>query len=183
MPIVSRPLTLDEYLALPDDGNRYEVVDGQPVVMDAPVNPHQRACLRLGALLDGACPPGYEALVSPVDWVLWEVPTLHVRQPDVVVVSSAQADSARITDPPLLVVEILSPASFERDVIAKRRAYARAGARHYWIVDLTIPEVVVYGLTAGELLPTARVRGSERLDLAEPFGVSLRPADLVGPRR
>ena len=180
--VVSAPLTLEQYLAMPDEGNRYEVVDGQPVMVPAPINPHQRAITRLLTRFDAVCPPGYEPLASPIDWVLWEVPTLHVRQPDVVVLSSDQASTARITEPPLLVVEVLSPESVERDVVAKRTAYAQAGAQHYWIVDLSVPEVVMYTAEAGRLVETRRARGDDRVQVTEPFPVSIRAADLVGPR-
>lgn len=56
--------------------------------------------------------------------VLWRVPELLVRQPDLVVITHEQADWPRLESPPLLAVEVLSPASVERDVVTRRAEYA-----------------------------------------------------------
>ena len=85
MLVVAAPFTLEDYLTMPDDGRRYEIVDGQPIAMPAPTSPHQRAISRLLSRLAAACPPGYEVLPSPVDWVLWQAPRLQIRQPDLVI--------------------------------------------------------------------------------------------------
>ncbi len=130
--VVDTPFTLADYLAMDDDGVRYEVVEGQPVMVPALAGPHQLAVGRLLRLLDDSCPAGYVAVPSPIDWVLWEMPRLQTRQPDVVVVSDEQAAGPRLTVPPLLVVEILSPDSFERDVIVKRRGAASPPRTTSW---------------------------------------------------
>ena len=81
---------------------------------------------------------------APWDWVLWELPTLSVREPDLLVVTHEQAMDDRLLVPPLLAVEDLSPTSFERDAVTKRRDYARAGLEHYWVLDPDTPAVVAY---------------------------------------
>lgn len=179
MRIVSGPVTWQQFLDLPDAGVRWEVVDGQPVVNPSPGGPHQRAVSRLTRLLGDACPADHEVLPAPFDWVLWRAPQLQVRQPDLVVVTHAQADSPRLTEAPLLLVEILSPDSFERDVVVKRAEYAAAGARHYWVVDLGVPEVVVYGREGDRLVQRHRAQGDEALELDEPFPVRIRARSLV----
>ena len=66
-------------------------------------------------------------LPAPMDWVLREIPRATVRQPDLLVVPADTVNDKRITAPPRLVVEIISPDSQERDLVAKRRDYSRAG--------------------------------------------------------
>ena len=140
-PLIPRhPLSLDEFFSL--DVVLAELVDGQPVFMSSPGVLHQRVSHRLSRILETACPPGYEVLPAPMDWVLWEVPQATVRQPDLAVVRYEPGDRPRLVEPPLLVVEIVSPTSQERDLVAKRRDYARAGAEHYWLVDPQTPLVV-----------------------------------------
>jgi Uma2 family endonuclease len=175
-------LSLDEFLTwvetTPDDV-RYEVVEGRPVVVPSATGPHQTVIARLTVLLDRAGPPGWQVLPAPFDWVLWQVPSLTLRQPDLVVVTLEQARGARLTEAPLLAVEVVSPSSVERDTVTKRREYPRAGVRHYWLVDPTAPEVQVLGLTGdGDYAMLARATGTEPLRVVLPFPITLRPADL-----
>ena len=175
--IVREPMSLDEFFAL--DVELIELVDGQPVRMSAATGPHQIAAFRLARLLDDACRPGVVVLPSPIDWVLWELPRATVRQPDVAVVTVEQGRAARLTEPPVLVVEVLSPSSVERDLVAKRRDYAKAGCEHYWIVNLAVPEIVVLTRRDGEFIETARAVGDATVELSMPFPLRLRAADLV----
>lgn len=183
--IPTRPVTLDDYLALPEQDAPTEVVEGVIVVTPMPIGPHQRVVSRTDRLLNDACPPGLESLPG-ADWVLWEVPHLKVRQPDVLVLPSALAVTLPLQVPPLLAVEVVSADSFERDVVTKRAEYARAGLRHYWVIDPRAQdpadcEIVAYASTAEgeELIEVGRARGLEPLVLTEPFPVTVRPAHLV----
>lgn len=103
-----RVWTRAERDALPDDGHRYELVDGALVVTPSPKLPHQRAVLRLGAALLAACPSSCEVFVAPVDVTL--APDTVV-QPDVLVVRREQALGTVLDGAPLLAVEILSPST------------------------------------------------------------------------
>lgn len=133
-------------------------------------------------MLEPHLPPGYELFASSWDWVLWRVPELLVRQPDLVVITHEQADGARLESPPLLAVEVLSPQSVERDVVTKRAECARAGLRDYWIVDLEVPETVVHRAVDGELIEVARATGDDTLEVTHPFPVAITPGRLVGRR-
>jgi Uma2 family endonuclease len=128
--------TADMVRALPDDGQRYEVVHGELLVTPAPrtwhqeivgrVYEHLRAYLRLQ-------PVGH-ALLSPAD-ISWTDDTLV--QPDVFVVPASEArtlDWAQIKTL-LLAAEVLSPSTARADRFAKRRLYQEAGIPTYWIVD------------------------------------------------
>ena len=77
-----RPLTRADVRELPDDGHRYELLDGMLLVSPSPTHRHQRAVTRLGLLLGNACPSDQELLVAPFDVVLADDTVL---QPDLLV--------------------------------------------------------------------------------------------------
>jgi Uma2 family endonuclease len=123
-------------LALPDDGNRYELFDGELLVTPAPALRHQ---LAVTVLYDHVAPyvtaHGLgRTLTSPAD--------LHLggeqsSQPDLFVLPRIPDDRARESAPnPVLIVEVLSPSTAQRDRFMKRRTFQRAGIPEYWIVDL-----------------------------------------------
>ena len=88
-----RPLTYDEVRQFPDDGYRYELVDGDLLVTPAPNTAHQRAITQLIVLLAAAVPDEMETLVRPVDWYVR--PTTYF-EPDLVVVRrDARSDAQR----------------------------------------------------------------------------------------
>lgn len=128
--------TAEMVRALPDDGNRYEVVHGELLVTPAPRLWHQvlvqRLALALGNYLRDE--PVGQLLAAPAD-ISW-APDILV-QPDVFVVPLAQArtlDWAQLRHL-LLTIEVLSPSTARADRFAKRVAYQEAGFPLYWIVD------------------------------------------------
>ncbi|MPZ60357.1 MAG: hypothetical protein GEU93_03480 [Propionibacteriales bacterium] len=76
----SRPLTRADLDAMPDDGHRYELIDGALIVTPAPAHRHQRGVLELAVLLRAACPAEMEVLIAPFDVALADD---TVMQPDV----------------------------------------------------------------------------------------------------
>lgn len=130
--------TAEMVRALPDDGNRYEVVDGELLVTPAPSKPHQVAVGLLYSLLDQharALGLG-EALVSPADV---ELDPHGMVQPDVFVegfVEGRPTHEWNVGAPLLLAVEVLSPSTARADRTVKRRRFQRATVPEYWIVDL-----------------------------------------------
>ena len=128
--------TADMVRALPDDGNRYEVVHGELLVTPAPRAWHQEITLRIAELVRGYLrqqPIGH-ALFSPAD-ISWTEDTLV--QPDVFVVDLAEARTLdwRRMRHLLLAVEVLSPSSVRADRFTKRRLYQEVGVPVYWLVD------------------------------------------------
>jgi Uma2 family endonuclease len=128
--------TAEMVRALPEDGNRYEVVRGELLVTPAPRAWHQELIRRLTNALSGyldAERVGH-LFVSPAD-ISWGPDTLV--QPDLFVVPPEQArtlDWARMTNL-LLVVEVLSPASRRADRFSKRLEYQRHRVPFYWLID------------------------------------------------
>ena len=138
MPEVARRWTREEVLALPDDGNRYELVDGELLVSPAPRLPHQRAVTALYRRLY----PYVEAqgigeiLLSPADL---DLRSGQLLQPDLFVFRTfpaSRASSWSDVGIPVLVVEVGSPFTARYDRKIKRPTYQRAGVSEYWIVDL-----------------------------------------------
>lgn len=132
---LKQKLDYSDYAAIPDDGCRYEMVDGDLLVTPAPSPLHQRVSKRLQRCLEAYFEGRGlgEVFDAPIDVIL----TPHdVMQPDLVVVVQPHQVSARgIEGAPLLVVEILSPTTRERDRTIKARRYSTLGIVHYWLVD------------------------------------------------
>lgn len=123
---------------LPEDGNRYEVIDGELLVSPSPSGRHQRAVFLLAERLEAFVRPHQLGLVmiSPSDV---EYSPRRRVQPDVYVVplemtGKVARDWERV--PRLLVaVEVLSPSTARYDRITKRRMYLDEGVPQYWVVD------------------------------------------------
>ncbi len=125
--------TYEDYCALPDDGNRYEVINGRLYMSPSPNPYHQRLAGRLFLLLS-ALPEG-EVFTAPVD-VLFPGATPVI--PDLLYLRKDQADLVTrrgIEGVPYLVAEVLSPSTAGYDRTVKLNKYASAGVEHYWIVD------------------------------------------------
>lgn len=137
MPQAARRYTVEEVLAFPNDGNRYELVHGELLVTPAPRSRHQLVAgelyYRLRRYLDEH---GRDVRVvfSPAD-IRW--PDEVLVQPDVFVVPVQElvAEDWSSVRTLLLAVEIVSPSSARYDRIVKRRLYQEHGVSTYWIVD------------------------------------------------
>ena len=129
--------TRDRVWALPEDGRRYELIDGELVVTPAPRGVHQVAVLSLGVRIAVGLPnTGLHVLHSPADISLGEE---EVLQPDLFVYRTANGRHLVSWDDITaleLVIEVSSPSTVRYDRQLKRRRYQRAGVPEYWIVDL-----------------------------------------------
>lgn len=128
--------TREMVLALPDDGNRYELFDGELLVTPAPAAAHQIAVTLLWQALAPFVTTHRLGLVmtSPADLHLGGD---QLSQPDLFVVPHLPIDRKWSEFPnPSLVIEILSASSARHDRIVKRRRFQRTGIPEYWVVDL-----------------------------------------------
>jgi Uma2 family endonuclease len=160
------PFTYDDYRLLPEDGRRYELLDGDLLVSPAPSTRHQTVSRRLLFALMQALETRDLAQIfdAPTDLIL--EPT-SVVQPDLVIVSAARASivTARaIEGIPDVVIEILSPNGSDRDERLKRRLYERHGIPEYWIVDPDLGYVTVWRLESGRYEMRAKLDRSSTLD-------------------
>jgi Uma2 family endonuclease len=130
--------TIQELLALPEDGLRHELLDGVHVVTPAPRLDHQAVLREFLAVLHDALRDrdDLQLLPSPADIRLG--PKTLV-QPDLFVIRQdpeAPVHSWEEVGVPVLAIEFLSPTTAARDRGAKRRIYQQGGVEEYWIVDL-----------------------------------------------
>lgn len=151
-----------EFARLPDDGNRYEIIDGDLCVTPSPQPRHQIIATKLAALLE----PELEAhslgwiMTGSVDVLFGEGDYLA---PDVVFVRQdrqAIITGRGIEGPPDLVVEVLSPSTAFRDRGIKLERYAAFGVPEYWIVDPDRRQVEVYRLAAAPDQPAEIATGT-----------------------
>lgn len=145
-------LTVDDYLQMPEDDLRYELVDGHLELMSpGPSLTHQMICSRLLYLLSNDCGEQYEAVTSPIDVILSRY---EVRQPDLVMIRADRLSSiqsrGRIIAAPDLVVEVLSPSTVKRDKVSKSRAYATFGVPEYWVINPVDGTLEQYVLSEGK---------------------------------
>ena len=176
-PAAGQLFTVDDLDRMPDDGRRYELVDGVLIVSPAPQVPHQLVLAELIVLLHGACPPGLFVLPGP--GVRMSVDTELI--PDLVVIRQDQLSAPRVTRPPLLVVEIQSPSTALFDLNTKKAVYERFSIESYWIVapDVDQPELIAFELRDGRYVQVAHVSGGKPFGAQKPFPVEIIPSRLV----
>jgi Uma2 family endonuclease len=158
----AKPLTYADYLVLPDDGQRCQLLDGELVVTPSPLWTHQRVCgvlyARLLAFVESR---GLGTVfAAPLDVVLDDH---NVVQPDILVLAPGaepRAGEAHVFRAPFVCVEALSPGTERLDRVRKAVLYARHGVAYYWLVDVEARAVEEYelerrayrqcGVTAGD---------------------------------
>ncbi len=153
---------------LPDNGDRYEIIDGELFVTKAPHWGHQQACGRIFAVLDSwsqstgvgrsAIAPG--VIFTDADNVI----------PDVVWASKERLavildEAGHLIAAPELIVEVLSPGvkNEQRDRDLKLRLYSARGVQEYWIVNWRLQQVEVYRREKAALQLFATLFASDEL--------------------
>ena len=176
------PFTVDDLERMPDDGRRYELIDGMLIVSPAPNIPHQRVATVLGILLEAACPDDLVVFGTRVN-VRFSLRS--ALEPDVTVARVADSRGVRLERTPLLVAEVLSPDSVLRDLNLKKAAYERFGIPSYWVVDpdLERPSLRAYELDSGAYAEVAHVTRGEAFRASKPFEVEIVPDRLVAKLR
>ncbi|HSL24170.1 MAG TPA: Uma2 family endonuclease [Vicinamibacterales bacterium] len=129
----------------PEDGRRYEIYDGEVLVVPSPLPLHQVVADNLARVLHAyAEEHGGIAITAPLDIVFSEY---NVLQPDVVFFSAARRHLVKLLEPirerPDLVVEVLSPSTETTDRGRKLQTFARFGVPEYWIIDPTARSIEV----------------------------------------
>lgn len=158
--------TYDDYAVIPDDGTRYEILDGVLYVTPAPNMGHQNAVLWFGMYLKSHIQLAGRGivLIAPFDVDLGAGRT--VVQPDVLVVLEEHRSvltAARAIGAPDLVIEVSSPSTASHDRRRKMDAYAGAGVPEYWIADPNAATVELLRLEHGEYVSAGVFRGGALL--------------------
>ncbi len=159
---------------MPDDGRRFEIIDGELVEMTPSPTPlHQRVIARLYRQLESYFEAGGrgEVFFAPLDVIL----NPHdVFEPDIIVVTDAGQISRRaIEGPPTIVVEVLSPTSVKYDRVRKGNRYAALGLPHYWILDPPARRLECYRLVEGAYVLVAEAAADASLGHADFPGLTI----------
>jgi Uma2 family endonuclease len=180
-PRYGQEFTIEDLDRMPDDGHRYELLDGTLIVSPAPGLPHQRVAAVLIHILEQACPA--ELVVFPN--VNVRLDAASALEPDAVVACPPDISGARLLRAPLLAVEILSPDSALRDLNLKKAAYERFGVPSYWVIDpdLDRPALRAFELGEGAYAEVAHVTGDRVFRAQRPFEVEVVPSRLVAKLR
>lgn len=141
--------TTADLALFPDNGKRYEIIDGELIVTCAPRWSHQQVTGRIFNALDNWCQSGGfgEAAINPGIIFTDEDNVI----PDVVWASTERLnllldDAEHLTGAPELVVEVLSPGekNEQRDKQLKLKLYSQQGVQEYWIVDKNLRQVQIH---------------------------------------
>jgi Uma2 family endonuclease len=176
-----RPFTVEDLEGMPDDGNRYELIDGMLIVTPAPGWHHQEMGFAAAIGLRAACPRDLRVLVAP-----FAVQTAFDSevQPDILVTRFVDLTPKNLPVAPLLVVETLSPSTALHDRNTKKAYYERMGVPSYWLLDPTDPgALTVFELQDGAYVQLAHVVGDAAHTAQRPFAVTVTPARLLDGTR
>jgi Uma2 family endonuclease len=171
-----RPLTIDDLEQMPDDGHRYELLDGTLLVSPAPGWSHQDVVGNVYIVLRQACTSGHRVLLAPFAVTFGTQDT--ELQPDVLVARYGDLTAKNLPAAPVLAVEVRTPSTALVDLNLKKAAYERFGVASYWILDPEHPSLVAYELRRGRYVETARAEGDEPARFDHPFAVTVCPAAL-----
>ena len=170
----------EEFLTLPEDGNRYEILDGDLVVTPPPAIRHQRVLGNLNEYI--------RTYVRTHDLGLVLFAPAAVRlhrktivEPDLFFVANDRAhliSELSIDGPPNLVVEIASPSTAKRDRTVKAHLYAKLGIDHYWIVDAKAGSLEAFERNGEEYRAVAKLSGEATFEPALFPGLRIPLASL-----
>jgi Uma2 family endonuclease len=160
-------MTVADLEAMPDDGNRYELFEGEIIVSRAPGLPHQRVLGNIFAAIKDYLKqnPIGEVLLTP--GVIFD--EFNSAIPDAAFISNqsrrAFGSGDRITGAPELMIEIVSPGheNARRDRVAKRQVYGKYGVKEYWIADPEQLSIEVYRLKKRTLALIATLKSEDEL--------------------
>lgn len=152
--------TYEDYLRLPDDGRRYEVIRGNLYVSASPNYDHQYTVIQLAAQLLGFVQANGLGIVltAPFDVILPEGIATPV-EPDLLFIrkeNQPRRGDANFRGVPDLLIEVLSPSNRHYDRRTKFAAYRDAGVQELWLADPLVRSVVIYGWRDGAFVEVER---------------------------
>jgi Uma2 family endonuclease len=134
---IARKYTYEDWLLFPEDGKRYELIDGELFVTPAPSRKHQAAVLRLSYFLFDFLRRNPLGELYPAPFEV-HFSNLDVVQPDLLFVANerlASLTEKNLEGAPDLAVEVLSKTTRKTDETRKLRLYEKFGVQEYWVVD------------------------------------------------
>lgn len=176
--------TYEDYLDLPDDGRRYEIIDGVLYVTNAPSFAHQFAVAQILAQLHHFVTQRNLGVALPAPFEVHLSEKTRPVQPDVIFIKAEHApsaDSQVFEGVPDLLVEVLSPSSVRTDRHIKFDVYERVGVPEYWIVNPKTRSVEVYTRSGGEYALLGEYTGAEIIESVVLAGIGLTTGTIFAP--
>jgi Uma2 family endonuclease len=178
--------TYDDYVRLPDDGRRYEIIKGVLYVTNAPAYDHQYAVSQIFFALMQFAQARTLGTVLTAPFEIHLPGIARPVLPDIVFIGAARSmreDARFFEGAPDLIVEVLSPSTIRVDQSVKLDAYEQAGVPEYWLADPKTRTVTVYALPAGghEYVLYGRFGPDETLTSSQLTGLELPVASLFLP--
>ena len=171
--------TASDLKDMPNDGNRYELMDGELIMSRPGTVRHQQIVAELLGHLRAVRPPRLAVLAAP----------LAVRlsfdtevQPDLLAAPAEAFTEQNLSGPPSLAVEVLSPESLVIDLSRKKEVYQRFGVPSYWVIDPAEPSLIAFELDdKGRYQTIAELAGDKTFEATRPFPVRFVLRELLGP--
>lgn len=174
----TQPWSIDDLKVLPDDGMRYELVDGSLLVSPHAGIPHGRVANQLRRVLDRQVPDhlfvGQDLGVRARNPRTYFVPDLWVVRVEALRRDGDYFEATEVK----LVVEVLSDSNAGVDLILKRHYYADAGIPEYWIVDRHAGSITVLRLDGATYTEAATMKAGHTYQAQTPFPLAVDPADV-----
>ncbi len=182
-PTLPKVWTYDDYLSLPDDDKRYEIIEGELYVSNAPNYLHQLVASKMARLLGNFVSDQAVGVVLVAPFEVHLSVTSRPVQPDILFIATEklpQEDAQFYTGVPDLIVEVLSPSSLRLDRSIKFAAYEKAGVAEYWIVNPRHRNVEIYTLKDGEYTLHGDFSDDERITSLVLVGLELPVSQIFG---
>lgn len=175
--------TYDDYLKLPNDGKRYEVIEGILYVANAPNSEHQCVVSELTRQIGNFVMDRELGRVIPAPFEVHLSEISRPLQPDVLFIRKERIPVDRFQffkGSPDLVIEVTSPSTVRVDKIIKFTAYEQHGVSEYWIVNPHTRTVEVYTLSNQEYALLGEFTGNEVIESAVLEGIGITASNLFG---
>jgi Uncharacterized protein conserved in cyanobacteria len=175
---VDRPMSVHDLETTPDDGRRYELVDGSLLVTPVPGWAHQEVVASLSLALYAVCPRSLRVVLGPF---AGRPDQYNELRPDLLVARYDDLAEECLPTAPLLAVEVTTASTRLIDQTLKKSFYARLGVRSFWLVDPDPerPSLTAYVLDGDDYQEIVTVTGDEPFHATEPFDVTIVPSELV----
>jgi Uma2 family endonuclease len=176
--------TYADYLRLPDDGKRYEIIKGVLYVANAPSYEHQYAVGEIAFALRLFIKQHQSGVILAAPFEVHLAENTKPVQPDILFIPADQqppAGTQVFVGVPALIVEVISPSSIRLDRTVKFDTYEQVGVAEYWLVDPKAHLVEVYTLARGEYALFGQYTGDEVITSAVLPGLQIKASSLFLP--
>ncbi|RKZ89574.1 MAG: Uma2 family endonuclease [Candidatus Parabeggiatoa sp. nov. 1] len=174
--------TYEDYLNLPDDGHRYEIIEGVLYMSNAPDIDHQFTVVKLVSNMENFVTSNQLGYVLTAPFEVHLAENTRPVQPDVLFIAAEKwpARSAKYFEgAPDLIVEVLSPSTRSKDKTVKFRAYEKAQVPEYWLADPKARMVEIYSLENQEYVLLGDFMGDEVIESKVLVGLKITADSLV----